>query len=76
MAQILVRNLDKKLVDRLKKRAKADGTSLQSEVKSILEDAARMDVETFLEWTDKFRARTKGRKVSDSALLIREDRDR
>ena len=76
MAQILVRDLDKALVDRLKKRAKADGRSLQSEVKAILEDASKLDPEAFLEWADNFRKPFKGRKLSDSALLIREDRDR
>ncbi len=39
MAQVLVRQLDDKIVDRLKKRAKEHGRSLQSEVKTILEDA-------------------------------------
>lgn len=40
MAQILVRDLKKDVVERLKKRARADGRSLQSEVKFILERAA------------------------------------
>ena len=40
MPQILVRDLDEKIVARLKKRARRDGRSLQSEVKSILERAA------------------------------------
>ena len=35
MAQVLVRQLDNKLVERLKKRAKEHGRSLQSEVKTI-----------------------------------------
>ena len=39
MAQVLVRQLDNKVVVRLKKRAKEHGRSLQSEVKTILEEA-------------------------------------
>ena len=40
MAQVLVRQLNDKVVDRLKKRAKEHGRSLQSEVKAILEEPA------------------------------------
>ena len=36
MAQILVRNLDPKVVKRLKKRAREGGRSLQAEAKMIL----------------------------------------
>ncbi|NGZ99262.1 MAG: hypothetical protein CV089_24670 [Nitrospira sp. WS110] len=77
MAQVLVRQLDDKLVDRLKKRAKEHGRSLQSEVKTILEEAVP-DYEAAWKRIDGFRKRLKksGRKFSDSAALIREDRDR
>jgi plasmid stability protein len=48
MAQLLVRNLAQKVVDRLKKRAKAEGRSLQSELKTLLEEASsRVDREAF-----------------------------
>ena len=40
MAQILVRDLDKKVVESLKSRARERGRSLQSEVKTILSEAA------------------------------------
>jgi antitoxin FitA len=39
MAQVLVRQLNEKMVDRLKKRATEHGRSLQSEVNTILEEA-------------------------------------
>lgn len=76
MAQVLVRQLDDKVVDRLKKRAKEHGRSLQSEVKTILEEAVP-DYEAAWKRIDGFRKRLKksGRKFSDSAALIREDRD-
>ena len=77
MAQILVRQLDDKVVERLKKRAKEHGRSLQSEVKTILEEAV-----PDYDGAWKRIARLKdtlnraGRSFSDSTLLIREDRDR
>ncbi|MBA5868280.1 MAG: Arc family DNA-binding protein [Nitrospira sp. CR1.3] len=77
MAQVLVRQLDKKVVIRLKKRAKEHGRSLQSEVKTILEEAVP-DYEAAWKRIEEFRNRLgKSRRVfSDSADLIREDRDR
>ncbi len=41
MAQILVRDLDERVVARLKERAKASHRSLQGEVRAILEREAR-----------------------------------
>jgi plasmid stability protein len=76
MAQILVRDLDDGVVKRLKNRARREGRSLQCEVKMILERAAKVDMESALKLVDDFRRRFKGRKFSDSAELIREDRDR
>jgi plasmid stability protein len=77
MAQVLVRQLNEKVVDRLKKRAKEHGRSLQSEVKTILEDAVP-DYERAWKRIDSLRLRLKrsGRKFSNSAEFIREDRDR
>lgn len=79
MAQILVRDLDKDIVERLKKRAKEDGRSLQSEVKFILERAAvepKVDMEAALRISEDFRRRFKGKKFPDTVELIREDRAR
>lgn len=77
MAQVLVRQLDNNVVVRLKKRAKAHGRSLQSEVKTILEEAVP-DYEAAWKRIERFRKRLgkSGRTFSDSADLIREDRDR
>lgn len=77
MAQVLVRQLNEKVVERLKKRAKEHGRSLQSEVKTILEEAVP-DYEAAWLRIEAFRGRLKksGRKFGDSAGLIREDRDR
>ncbi len=77
MAQVLVRQLDGKVVERLKKRAKEHGRSLQSEVKTILEEAVP-DYEGAWKRIERFKKRLKqsGRTFSDSADLLREDRDR
>jgi antitoxin FitA len=79
MAQVLVRNLDDDVVAKLKARAKKQGRSLQSEVKLILVRAVeeeKWDAETTGRMLDEYRKRWKGRKFSDSAELIREDRER
>lgn len=79
MAQILVRNLDEDIVRRLKKRAKKEGRSLQSEVKLILEQAAlelRVDMDKARQMLDGFRKRFRGHRFSNSVELIREDRER
>ncbi|THJ25156.1 MAG: Arc family DNA-binding protein [Nitrospira sp. CG24E] len=77
MAQVLVRQLDSSVVVRLKKRAKEHGRSLQSEVKTILEEAVP-DYEAAWKRIERFRKRLgkSGRIFSDSVDLIREDRDR
>ncbi len=77
MAQVLVRQLDDKVVERLKKRAKEHGRSLQLEVKTILEEAVP-DYDRAWKRIARFQNRLKqsGRKFSDSTALIREDRDR
>lgn len=78
MAQVLVRDLDDDTVNALKQRAKQHHRSLQSEVKSIIEDAAdhARRVELFRREMMEFQASFGGKVFSDSADLIREDRDR
>ena len=76
MAQILVRGLDESVVEHLKRRARRDGRSLQSEVKVILEQAAQVDIESALKLADAIRSKLKGRIFGDSTNLIRESRDR
>ena len=78
MAQILVRGLDDALVARLKERAKLNRRSLQGEVKAILEQMAPMATKAeALAIVDRWQRywEDKGKTFSDSAELIREDRD-
>lgn len=77
MAQLLVRNLDPEIVERLKQRAKRHKRSLQGEAKFILEEATmRMSVEEAREVALSWQKRLAGREYSDSAEMIREDRER
>lgn len=79
MAQILVRDLDERVVARLKERARASHRSLQGEVRAILEREARprMTSEEMDRMLDKWRDhwRKLGKTFSDSTEMIREDRD-
>ena len=79
MAQILVRNLHKAVVERLKTLARKEGRSLQSEVKAILEQAVNVptvDIKAARTLVDQIRRKFRGRRFPDSVELIREDRDR
>src|SRR3989338_8785273 len=73
MAQVLVRDLDKTVIERLKTRAQQHGRSLQVEFKTILEQAARSDLETARRAAERLRRKLAGRKVSDSPGTIAED---
>ena len=77
MPQILVRDLDPEVVERLKARARVHGRSLQKEVKAILEEAAAtLSLSEAEEVAELWQKRLAGREYSDSAELVREDRER
>jgi plasmid stability protein len=76
MPDILVRDLDSHTIERLKLSAKQHGRSLQREVKAILEETVPITMREARAVSEKWRKRLKGRKFSDSAKLIREDRER
>ena len=75
MGQILVRNLDDRVVGRLKKRAGKAGRSLQAEVKLILEQESRIDPADAWALAEKIRASFGKRRFPDSAKTIRAMRD-
>jgi len=78
MSEILVRNLDPDLVERLKMRAKLNRRSLQAEVREILEREvrpSRLSREELLAIVDRIRSNAPPQ-TTDSVDLIREDRDR
>ena len=76
MAQVLIRDLDPELVDRLKSRAREHGRSLEAELRSILEVAAGQDLLDAKALAARIRRRLRGRAHSDSATLVSEDRRR
>jgi antitoxin FitA len=75
MAQILVRNLDSSVVERLKMRARAKGTSLEQEAREILTQASTLTRAEVVRQLEKLRAKQNPsrRSVVDD---IREDRER
>ena len=77
MGQVLVRELDDAVIERLKQRAQSHHRSLEAELREILEQVSRqVDVATSRDLADRIRRRLEGRTHSDSADLIREDRER
>ena len=76
MAQVLVRNLPDDVVARLKARAARARHSLEQELRDILIEAARPRREDILADMDRIRALTPKVPQTNSAELIRADRDR
>jgi antitoxin FitA len=75
MAQVLVRNLPDDVMGRLKARAARARHSLEQELRLILIEAARPGRDEILADMDRIRAMTPKVPQTDSAELIREDRD-
>jgi plasmid stability protein len=75
MAQVLIRNLDDRLVETFKRRAKLKGHSLAQELRNTLKEAAGPTTEELLAEMDRIRAMTPRRLKTSSTVLIRQDRD-
>jgi plasmid stability protein len=76
MAQLTVRNLDAGLVRRLKIQAAKHSRSAEAEHRAILERALRPTEPDFWQRAAALRSATRGRPGTDSATLVRADRDR
>jgi plasmid stability protein len=76
MGQLLVRNLDDGVVERLKRQAEARKVSLEQLLREILSSAAGPSREDMLAEMDRIRAMTPKKLRTSSTDLIREDRDR
>ena len=77
MAQVIVRNLDDKVVAALKRSAARHRRSLEGELRAVLNAAARLTPDDKLAISREIRALTPGQRLlSESAALIRQDRDR
>lgn len=77
MAQVLVRNLDEDDLDSLKQLAKEHQRSLEGEIRLILKDAASRAraMSSYRRSVEALQAGFGAQTFSDSADLIREDRD-
>jgi plasmid stability protein len=76
MPDVLVRDLDSQVVERLKGRAKQHGRSLQGEVKAILEAVTPMSMGEARSLAEQWQERLAGQIQGDSSELLREDRER
>jgi plasmid stability protein len=77
MAEVLVRDLDASVVERLKARAAANGRSLQAELKAILEaQATQVTKAEARALAARIRRRIGARPQTDSGMLQAEDRGR
>ena len=78
MADIKVRNLDDRIADILRTRAKQRGISLEEEVRRTLAASVNSDMEGFARRAAAVRAATAGPEhdpAADSVATIREQRD-
>jgi plasmid stability protein len=78
MTDILVRNVERKVLEQLKQRARSNGRSLQQELREIVRQAAGYGTLDALALADRTRREIARRfpEQTDSVELIREDRDR
>ncbi len=77
MPNVLVRDVEPEILEKIKKRAAKNGRSLQTEVQIILKDAAaKPEPLSDLETARKIRNMLNVKNQSDSAELLREDRQR
>ncbi len=77
MPNVLVRDVETSILEKLKIRAAGNGRSLQSEVQIILKDAAaKAEPLSELKTAKKIRESLRVKKQSDSSELLREDRER
>lgn len=76
MTQVLIRDLEPEVIEKLKNRAKRHSRSLQKELKVILQEAAKLDMLSARQLAERIRKKLSGRQFTDSAELIREDRNR
>jgi antitoxin FitA len=75
MPNVLIRNLDDEVLTQLKAAAKANGRSLQAEIHDVLRNASARRLAETRRLSAQWLKRLRGSPQSDSAALIRRDRD-
>ncbi|HYO12541.1 MAG TPA: hypothetical protein VE685_05030 [Thermoanaerobaculia bacterium] len=76
MAEGLTLHLDDQMARRLLERAQREGVTVEEEARRLLDQALGSGWGPFWSRVDQIRQSLAGRSFSDSADLIREDRDR
>ncbi len=76
MGQVLVRNLDDAVIERLKARASKAGRPLEQELRVILTEAAMPPRDELRRVAAELRAQLSGAPRVDTLALLREDRER
>ena len=75
MPNVLLRDLDNDVLQQLKAAANANGRSLQAEIHDVLRRANTRNLAETRRLSSKWLKRLNRSNHSDSATLIREDRD-
>jgi plasmid stability protein len=73
---VLIEDVSEATIALLRRRAERHGRTLEEEVRQIIEASANGDFKEDRVGVEEMRAMLGGRRFSDSAELIREDRDR
>jgi plasmid stability protein len=78
MATVTIRDLDEKIVTKLKARAKSNNRSLEAELRELLSGIVKEQErrQRFLAKADRIAAMTPDIRQTDSVKLLREDRRR
>ena len=76
MGQVTVRNLDDRVLARLRERARAHHRSLEAELRTILSEAVAPVGPALREELDRIRQALRSRWSADTTALIRQDRRR
>ncbi len=79
VGQVIIRNIDDRVLERLKARAKAERKSLEQALRDLLTEAAKPSRAELLADLERIRAMTPprkpGTKYPTAEEIIREDRD-
>jgi plasmid stability protein len=75
MGQVLVRNLDDRVIESLRTKAELKGCSLEQELRDVLTDAAPLTAEEKIALFRKLRAMTPALEDVDVGAAIRRGRD-
>ena len=78
MGTLTIRNLDDRVIERLKAQARENERSLEGEIRHMLTERSdrRLRIPEFRERTRELASATAGIPQTDSAVLLRADRDR